>query len=158
MCSNSRSASLSTPWAQCCCRVFFVITGLGVNIGGLSATDLVELAAIVVVACARESSSAPRCPLGIFGNAVAGGEHAWAAHEHARPHELIILNAGVGLGVLDTPMFTMMVIMALFTTALAGPLLPRHRAPLDRAGTAPDPDQEQWEVKSGPCCQPVARN
>jgi hypothetical protein len=39
--------------------------------------------------------------------------------------ELIILNVGVSLGVLDTPMFTMMVIMALATTALAGPLLPR---------------------------------
>jgi hypothetical protein len=37
---------------------------------------------------------------------------------------LIVVNAGVGLGVVDTPMFTMMVIMALATTALAGPLLP----------------------------------
>lgn len=39
--------------------------------------------------------------------------------------ELIILDVGKSLDVLDTPMFTMMVIMALITTALAGPFLPR---------------------------------
>lgn len=41
--------------------------------------------------------------------------------------ELIILNAAVSLGVLDTRMFTMLVIMALVTTAMAGPLLSRRR-------------------------------
>jgi hypothetical protein len=40
---------------------------------------------------------------------------------------LIILNAGLAIGVLDTRMFTIMVIMALVTTAMAGPLLPRRQ-------------------------------
>ena len=48
--------------------------------------------------------------------------------------ELIILNAAVSLGVLDRQIFTMMVIVALFTTALASPLLPRRRA------MRPEPD------------------
>jgi Kef-type K+ transport system membrane component KefB len=39
--------------------------------------------------------------------------------------ELIILSVGASLGVLDGRMFTMMVLMALITTAMAGPLLSR---------------------------------
>ncbi|MCW2901789.1 MAG: sodium/hydrogen exchanger [Streptosporangiaceae bacterium] len=49
--------------------------------------------------------------------------------------ELIILNAGVTIGVLDGGMFTMMVIMALVTTAMAGPFVPR--LPYAREGEQP---------------------
>ena len=37
--------------------------------------------------------------------------------------ELVILNVGLGLGVLDTKLFTLMVVMALVTTAMTGPML-----------------------------------
>jgi Kef-type K+ transport system membrane component KefB len=103
--------------------VFFIITGLGVNLRRLSGGDLAWLAVIIAVACA--------------GKLIGAMAPAWA-FRLSRPEvralgllmntrgltELIILNAGVSLGVLDTSMFTMMVIMALVTTALAGPLLP----------------------------------
>ncbi len=39
--------------------------------------------------------------------------------------ELVILNVGKQLGVLDGELFTMMVLMALITTAMTGPLLKR---------------------------------
>src|SRR6185295_6729688 len=39
--------------------------------------------------------------------------------------ELVILNVGRQLGVLDEELFTMMVLMALITTAMTGPLLKR---------------------------------
>lgn len=39
--------------------------------------------------------------------------------------ELIILNVGLGLGVLDTRLFSVMVAMAVITTLMAGPLLQR---------------------------------
>ena len=39
--------------------------------------------------------------------------------------ELVILNVGKQLGVLDDELFTMLVLMALITTAMTGPLLKR---------------------------------
>ena len=37
--------------------------------------------------------------------------------------ELVILTAGLQLGVLDSSLYSLMVVMALVTTAMAGPLL-----------------------------------
>jgi Kef-type K+ transport system membrane component KefB len=51
--------------------------------------------------------------------------------------ELILLNVGVSLAVLDGPMFTMMVIMALVTTVMAGPLLRRLQRRDDRQAARP---------------------
>ena len=39
--------------------------------------------------------------------------------------ELVVLNIGYDLGILSAPMYTMMVIMALTTTCMAGPVLGR---------------------------------
>jgi len=36
---------------------------------------------------------------------------------------LVVLNIGYDLGILSAPMYTMMVIMALTTTCMAGPVL-----------------------------------
>ncbi|MBT0771705.1 cation:proton antiporter [Kineosporia sp. J2-2] len=116
--------------------VFFIITGLGVDITALTARNYLELLAILVVACAGKFlgacvparlSGMPWREVGVLGVLM----------NTRGLTELIILNAGAQLGVLDTQMFTMMVIMALFTTALAGPLLPvLLRRPLNQA--APD--------------------
>jgi len=49
--------------------------------------------------------------------------------------ELVILNAGLDLGVLSPPLFTMMVLMALITTFMTTPLLIAmkiERAPIPR--------------------------
>ncbi|NDE23305.1 MAG: cation/H(+) antiporter, partial [Synechococcaceae bacterium WB9_3_282] len=37
--------------------------------------------------------------------------------------ELVILNVGLSIGVISPTLFTLMVLMALITTAMAGPLL-----------------------------------
>ncbi|MGP4045438.1 cation:proton antiporter [Streptomyces sp. 2A115] len=114
---------------------FFIVTGLAVDIGGLSAANYLELAAIIAVAC--------------VGKLLGAGLAARACGMGWRPAstlallmntrgltELIILNVGVSLGILDTSLFTMMVIMALVTTAMAGPLLPRN--------------EDAWEMKPTP--------
>jgi Kef-type K+ transport system membrane component KefB len=51
--------------------------------------------------------------------------------------ELIVLNVGLDLGVISPALFTMMVVMALVTTAMTGPLL----APLPPVSVAPERDQ-----------------
>jgi len=53
--------------------------------------------------------------------------------------ELIVLNLGLDLGILSPPVFTMLVVMALVTTAMTGPLLTLGRIYLNR-GPAPATD------------------
>ncbi|QXE38471.1 cation:proton antiporter [Streptomyces sp. GMY02] len=102
--------------------IFFVTTGLTVNVTDLGG-DVPQLVGIVAVACA-----------GKLGGATAAARISGMTWPEAATigvlmntrglTELIILNAGLRMGVLDTRMFTMMVLMALVTTAMAGPLIP----------------------------------
>ena len=113
--------------------VFFIATGLNVDITGLSARNYLELVAIIVVACAGKLIGAV-APALAFGLPWPEARTLGILMNTRGLTELIILNAGVQLGVLDSELFTMMVIMALVTTAAAGPLLPRgDRAKPQRA-------------------------
>ncbi|XVQ07088.1 cation:proton antiporter [Spirillospora sp. CA-255316] len=107
--------------------VFFIVTGLGVDIGGLSGSQYLELGLILLVACAGKLLGAI-IPARLSGLPWREAGTLGLLMNTRGLTELIILNAAVSLGVLDGQMFTMMVIMALFTTALAGPLLPRGDA------------------------------
>lgn len=121
--------------------VFFIVTGLAVNIGGLHGREYLELVAIVGIACGGKLLGAV-IPAKVWG---LSWREAWVLGLLMNTRgltEMIILNAAVTLGVLDGQMFTMMVIMALVTTALAGPLLPRDRAVLEQP-TAGVPVQER---------------
>ena len=105
--------------------IFFISTGLAVDVTGLGRSGLTELLAVIGVAC-----------FGKLGGAVTAARATGMSWLDSRTvgllmntrglTELIILNVGVSLGVLDTRMFTMMVVMALVTTALAGPFIPRR--------------------------------
>lgn len=105
--------------------IFFIMTGLSVDVAQLGGAGFVELVAIVLVACFGKL-------VGATGAAVAAGipwkeaSTIGVLMNTRGLTELIILNAGVSMGVLDDRMFTMMVLMALITTALAGPLVPRR--------------------------------
>ncbi len=104
--------------------VFFIATGFGVDVGGLSGDNLGELGLILAVACvgkfvgaavaARAQGLVPRraAAIGILMNTRG-------------LTELVILNVGVSKGILDGELFTMLVIMALFTTIITSPLLRR---------------------------------
>ncbi|QNP64238.1 cation:proton antiporter [Streptomyces genisteinicus] len=106
--------------------VFFTVTGLSVDLGGLGVQGLVMVLAIVAVACAgkflgaagaaRLTGASPResTVLGILLNARG-------------LTELVVLNVGLSLGALDDRLFTAMVVMALVTTLMTGPLLTRFR-------------------------------
>ncbi len=102
--------------------VFFIVTGLNVDISGLGREGLVELAAVLGVACAGKF-------LGAMLGARAVGvpprrAGALGVLMNARGlTELVILNIGHELHVLDDRLFTVMVLMALITTAMTEPLL-----------------------------------
>jgi Kef-type K+ transport system membrane component KefB len=115
--------------------VFFISTGLSVDLGRLGGSGLAQLAAIIAVACFGKLA-------GAFGAARLSGMSTRDATSvgllmNTRGlTELIILNVGVSMGVLDGRMFTMMVVMALVTTGMAGPLLPRRADPLAEGAPA----------------------
>lgn len=127
--------------------VFFIITGLSVNLGGMSTRDYAELAAIVAVACSGK----------LLGAAVPGRLCGMSWRESGTLGvlmntrgltELIILSAGASLGVLDGRMFTMMVLMALITTAMTGPLLSRLWRPGAGDARAPGAHHDLAEARS----------
>jgi Kef-type K+ transport system membrane component KefB len=130
--------------------VFFVVAGLKVNLTGMSAKDVVDLCVILVVAVAGKF-------LGAFVAARLCGLRsneagALAILMNTRGlTELIILTVGLQLGVLDARLYSDMVVMALVTTAMAGPLL---QAVYPLRSTPPGVDPS---VISGPPASPTAR-
>ncbi len=102
--------------------VFFVVAGQGVDIGGLGRDDLAPTLAILAVAC--------------IGKFVGGALAARLTGVPKRQSlavgtmmntrglaELVILQVGRDAGVIDDGTYTMLVIMAIVTTAMSGPLL-----------------------------------
>lgn len=102
--------------------VFFLVAGLGVDIRGLSAENYLQLVAILAVAI-----------LGKYVGAYVGARSAGVPHWQANSlgilmntrglTELVILTVGRELHLLSDELFTMMVVMALVTTIMTGPLL-----------------------------------
>ncbi|MFE4517220.1 cation:proton antiporter [Kitasatospora sp. NPDC056783] len=115
---------------------FFAVTGLTVDLTGLGLQGLLIVAAVLVAACAGKF-------MGAVGAALATGSTRREAAVlgillNARGlTELVILDVGHRLGVIDTRMFTAMVVMALVTTLMTGPLLARARAGEAAAPPAP---------------------
>ena len=102
--------------------VYFVLAGLSVNLssfGGQSAVDLVLILAVAIA--------------GKF-----GGAYLAARMQRVRPRqagalatlmntrgltEIVILTVGLQLGILNVALYSLMVVMALVTTAMTGPTL-----------------------------------
>lgn len=103
--------------------VFFVITGLRTHIGALQhAGDWMVCALIIVVAVAGKlggGALAARLTGESWRDALALG----TLMNTRGLMQLIVLNIGYDLGILSPAIFTMMIIMALVTTAMTGPVL-----------------------------------
>ncbi|MGW4666593.1 cation:proton antiporter domain-containing protein [Streptosporangium sandarakinum] len=102
--------------------IFFVVSGLKVDLSTVGMPGLAELALILLVAVGGKFA-------GAFTAARLNG---LPPHQSATLAtlmntrgltELVILSAGLQLGLLDTGLYSLMVVMALVTTAMAGPLL-----------------------------------
>jgi len=102
--------------------VFFVVTGLDVDLRTVSLAGLGELGLILLVAISGKVGGAF---LAARGHGL-DGRRALALGVLANTRgltELVILGIGRQLGVLDAELFGLLVVMALVTTAMAGPLL-----------------------------------
>jgi Kef-type K+ transport system membrane component KefB len=113
--------------------IFFTYTGLRTSIGGLNGlADWGWCAAIVALA------SFGKLIGGYFASRRSGLTHdesllvGFMMNTRALM-ELIVINAGLDLGVISQKVFTMLVIMAIVSTVVTTPALRRH---LPRAGLA----------------------
>ena len=105
--------------------IFFTYTGLRTNIGGLDSAAAWGWC-VLIVALAT---------LGKFGGAYLASRFAGLNHNESKIlgvmmntralMELIVINVGYDLGVISQQMFTILVIMAIFSTVITSPLLRR---------------------------------
>lgn len=133
----ARVASLLLP-------VFFIVTGLSVDIGALGWQGALALGLILLTAVAGKLAGAA-VPARLWAGMTWREAGAFGVLMNTRGlTEIVILDVGRQLGVISAEMFTMMVVMALVTTAMAGPLLhvlgvaPRPPAPAGPAGPPAD--------------------
>jgi Kef-type K+ transport system membrane component KefB len=102
--------------------VFFVVTGLQVNVGAVGPAGLWQLGLILLVAVGGKflgAATAARIQRVPRRQAAAVG----VLMNTRGLTELVILQVGAQLGVLDQSLFTLLVIMALVTTGMTAPLL-----------------------------------
>jgi Kef-type K+ transport system membrane component KefB len=102
--------------------VFFVVSGLSVNLSSVGLSGLVELCLILVVAIAGKF-------VGAFAGARLAGVRDRPAGVLATLINtrgltgIVILSAGLQLHILDQSLYSLMIVMAVVTTMMAGPLL-----------------------------------
>ena len=116
------------PWIRQICAVvllpvFFMVAGIKVDLSSMSGTALGELGLVLLVAI-----------VGKFAGAFVGARLNGVRVRHSTVlailintrglTELVVLTVGLQLAVLDTQLYSLMVVMALVTTAMAGVLLP----------------------------------
>jgi K+:H+ antiporter len=130
------------PWIERICSVllvpvFFMVAGLSVDLSAMDRTALGELGLVLLVAIG-----------GKVVGALAGARATGVRFRHAAVlaillntrglTELIVLTVGLQLGVIGRDLYSLMVVMALVTTAMAGVFLPFiHPAERVRADVAP---------------------
>ncbi|HXL93597.1 MAG TPA: cation:proton antiporter [Streptosporangiaceae bacterium] len=108
--------------------LFFVVTGLSVNIGKLGADAFVVLVIVVAVACAGKLGSAyPASRLGGLPPRESAGVAVLINTRGLT--ELIALNVGLADGIIGKQLFAVLVLMAVITTVATAPLLTRVRLP-----------------------------
>ncbi|MCX5612763.1 MULTISPECIES: cation:proton antiporter [unclassified Streptomyces] len=102
--------------------VFFLVAGLKVDLSGLDMGGLGVLALILLVAVGGKFTGAFAAAR--LNRMPVRQSAALAALMNTRGlTELIVLNVGLQLGFLDQSLYSLMVVMAVVTTAMAGPLL-----------------------------------
>ncbi|MBO0852619.1 MAG: cation:proton antiporter [Nocardia sp.] len=129
---------------------FFVVAGLAVDLGSLDATAITELVVIVAVAIAGKAGSVYLA--GRLTGMPSRPAAAVAALLNTRGlTELVILNVGLTTGLIGPELYSLLVVMALVTTASTAPMLRlvgmAHGPDLpESTDTQPDPHNEGYPV------------
>ncbi len=103
--------------------LFFVFTGLRTRIGLLNDEDLWWTCALVIGVAVVGKFGAASIAARITGNSWKDSLTIGALMNTRGLMELVVLNIGYDLGVLNAELFAIMVLMALFSTFMTGPAL-----------------------------------
>lgn len=104
--------------------VFFLVAGLNVDLSGVGTSGLGALALILLVAVGGKFTGAYVAAR--LNKVPKRQSAALATLMNTRGlTELIVLNVGLQLGFLNQELYSLMVVMAVVTTAMAGPILSR---------------------------------
>ena len=124
--------------------IFFTATGLKTNVNGLNSLSLWGWCALLVAgATFRQNRQALISTARWSGLSHAESRCAGIMMNTRALMELIILNVGYDLGVIPVNVFTMLVLMAIFSTIITAPFLRRwlpamgHNIPALQAGIEP---------------------
>ena len=123
-----------TPTVAILAPIYFVTSGMAVDVPGLRAQDLADFVLILTLACAGKF-------LGAYGGARASRIEARDAAAvgvlmNTRGLiEIVLLTVGRDQGLIDDRLFTLLALMAIATTLLTSPVLRRIKP----RGTAPPP-------------------
>ncbi|GGO95520.1 cation:proton antiporter domain-containing protein [Wenjunlia tyrosinilytica] len=130
--------------------LFFVVTGLKVDLTTLTASGVWEMLAIIAVAITAKLGGVA-IPARMTGMNWRDASTLGLLMNTRGLTELIILNVGLDLGLLSVQLFTALVMMALVTTAMAAPLLSvlLRRAKEDAASTAKSAARAQSPASVG---------
>jgi Kef-type K+ transport system membrane component KefB len=102
--------------------LFFVVTGLSLNVGAMRGDAFLLLAVVLVIASAGKLG--PGYGISRASGLSARDSATIAALVNSRGlTELIALNVGLSDGIINQRLFTVLVLMALITTLATGPLL-----------------------------------
>jgi Kef-type K+ transport system membrane component KefB len=102
--------------------LFFVVTGLSVDLTTINGNGALVLLAVVAVACLGKLGGVA-IPARLTGMGWRDATTLGLLMNTRGLTELVILNVGLQLGLLSVELFSAMVVMALVTTAMAAPLL-----------------------------------
>lgn len=121
--------------------LFFVVTGLTMNIGALNGGGFVLL--VVIVACAVLGKIGPAYGAARLSRLDPRQSAMIAALVNTRGlTELIALNVGLSAGIIHQRLFTILVLMALITTIATGPLISAIGRVAGDQGASPRPREE----------------
>jgi Kef-type K+ transport system membrane component KefB len=121
--------------------VYFILAGLNVDLSRLGGSGLLELVLIMVVAITGKFGGTwlAACSQGL----VPRDSAVLATLMNTRGlTELIVLNVGLQIGLLDAGLYSLMVVMAVVTTAMTGPVLRvlmRQKEAVPAEPALPDP-------------------
>ncbi len=110
--------------------LFFVVTGLKTEVNALNRPVLWALTLLLIAVAVAGKFLGAMFAARYGGFSLRDSAAIGALMNTRGLTELIVLNIGLDLGVISTQLFTMLVVMALVTTFMAGPILrlidPRH--------------------------------
>lgn len=102
--------------------VFFVVTGLSVDITRLTGPALAQMLLIIAVGCTAKFCGTV-LPARLCGTAWRESAMLGVLMNTRGLTQLVILSVGLELGLLTTELFTALTVMALVTTAMTAPLM-----------------------------------